>query len=81
MSNQGVFNLLSVCKKDHTRTDYRKADKVRPGIWYLILACTYLVISIWSLYFVCTMYVAVKETLCQSAIFVDTVNVGKEEDP
>ena len=42
------FVLLSItgCKKDHTRTDYRKAEKMRPGIWYLILAFGYLLISI-----------------------------------
>ena len=51
--------LSTVCKKDHSRTDYRKADKMRPGIWYLILASGYLAISLWSLYFVCTMHVAV----------------------
>ena len=68
--------LISVtaCKKDHSRTDYRKADKMRPGIWYLILAVAYLLISIWSLYFVCTMYSAVRITLCQSAIYIDTIN-------
>ena len=54
---------------------------MRPGIWYLILAFAYLLISVWSLYFVCTMYVAVNETLCQSAVFVDTINLGKETDP
>ena len=47
------------CKKDHTRTDYRKAEKMRPAVWYLILASAYLVLSIWSLYFVCSMYAAV----------------------
>ena len=37
---------------------------MRPGIWYLILALGYLLVSIWSLYFVCTMYVAVRATVC-----------------
>ena len=70
-----------VCKKDHTRTDYRKAEKMRPGIWYLILAVGYLLISIWSLYFVCTMFVAVTKTICASATFVDVISDGKETDP
>ena len=52
------------CKKDHSRTDYRKADKMRPGIWYLILAFAYILISIWSLYFVCSMYFSVQKTIC-----------------
>ena len=26
------------------------------------------------------MYVAVKDTICQSAVFVDTVNIGKAEE-
>ena len=55
---------VTVCKKDLKRTDYRKADKMRPGIWYLILAVAYLIISCWSTYFVCTMYVAVNDTIC-----------------
>ena len=54
---------------------------MRPGIWYLILAVAYLLISIWSLYFVCTMYSAVRITLCQSAIYIDTINQGKSSDP
>ena len=54
---------------------------MRPGIWYLILAFAYLIISCWSLYFVCTMYAAVIETLCKSAQFADTVNMGYDTDP
>jgi len=49
---------------------------MRPGIWYLILAFAYLTISIWSLYFVCTMYVAVEQTLCKNAAFVDSIVMG-----
>ena len=71
---------VTVCKKDLKRTDYRKADKMRPGIWYLILAIAYLIVSCWSLYFVCTMYIAVKKTVCESATFVDVINMGYEED-
>lgn len=51
---------------------------MRPGIWYLILASGYLAISLWSLYFVCTMYIAVQNTLCKSAVFVDTINIGEQ---
>ena len=54
---------------------------MRPGIWYLVLAFAYLGISCWSLYFVCTMYAAVVDTLCKSSEFVDTVNVGYATDP
>ena len=75
------LTFSEVYKKDHTRTDFRKAQKMRPGIWYLILASAYLIITCWSLYFVCTMYAAVILTLCKSALFVDTVNVGYETDP
>ena len=74
------LTFITACKKDHSRTDYRKADKMRPGIWYLILASTYLVITIWSLYFVCSMYFSVQDTICQSATFVDTINMGKETE-
>lgn len=68
-------------KKDPTRSDYRKADKIRPGVWFIILAVLYLGLTAWALYFACTMYVTVKETICKSAVFVDTVNVGKQEKP
>ena len=51
---------------------------MRPGVWYLILATTYLGLALWSLYFACTMYVTVKDAICESARFVDTVNIGKE---
>ena len=54
-----TFENCLGCKKDHSRTDYRKAEKMRPGIWYLILASGYLLITIWSLYFACTMYASV----------------------
>lgn len=54
---------------------------MRPGIWYLILAFAYLLISIGSLYIACTMYVAVSKTICSSATFVDTVNLGFATDP
>ena len=76
-----MLGLSAVWKIDHSRTDYRKVEKMRPGVWYLILAIAYLLISIWSLYFVCTMYVSVSKTLCMSAEFVDTINEGKVTDP
>ena len=71
-----VRSCGSACKRDITRSDYRKADKVRPGVWYLALALVYLGISLWSIYFACSMYTSVRESLCQSANFVDTVNLG-----
>ena len=51
---------------------------MRPGIWYLILAFGYLAISIWSLYFVCSMFETVRDTICKSALFVDSINFGAE---
>ena len=51
---------------------------MRPGVWYLILAVGYFAISIWSLYFVCTMYASVQDSICKSASFVDVVNAGRE---
>ena len=38
-------------------------------------------LSVWSLYFASTMYVSVKDAICKSAVFVDTMNVGKAEEP
>lgn len=51
---------------------------MRPGVWYLILAVGYFAISIWSLYFVCTMFASVQDSICKSASFVDVVNAGRD---
>ena len=68
--------MWAVWKKDPVRSDYRKADKLRPLIWYLVLATAYLAVTAWSLYMVCTLYVVVTDSLCHGATFTDTINLG-----
>ena len=69
------------CKKDHTRSDYRKAEKLRPAIFYLIFSTLLMALTIWSIYTMSFIFEMSRGTLCKGSIFMDTINMGKKEDP
>jgi hypothetical protein len=48
-----VRKCCRFCKKDHTRSDYRKSEKMRPAIWYLVMSALLFFLALWSLYSVC----------------------------
>ena len=64
------------CKRDHTRSDYRKEEKNRPGVWYLICGVLMLITDLLILYEMTNVFFYTNETLCKEAIFVDTINIG-----
>ena len=65
------------CKKDHTRSDYRKAEKNRPGVWYLICAVFMILVQMSIMFELTNVYFFSKDTLCKEAKFIDIVNIGK----
>ena len=77
-----LFRLIPPlgCKKDHTRTDYRKEEKNRPGVWYLIIAVLMMIVDLLLLYEITNVFFYSKETLCKEAIFADTINIGRKKD-
>ena len=53
-------SCCKVCKKDYTRSDYRKEEKNKPGIWYLIVAVLMLLIDLVILFELVNVYFITK---------------------
>ena len=43
-------SCCKACKKDFTRSDYKKWEKNKPGIWYLILAILMVVVDLFIIF-------------------------------
>ena len=72
-------SCCKVCKKDYTRSDYRKEEKNKPGIWYLIVAVLMLLIDLVIMFELVNVYFITKQTICNEAIYIDAINLGLDK--
>ena len=76
-----AFNLSKLylgCKKDHTRTDYRKADKNRPGVYYLVCGVLMLIVDMLIIYQTINVFFYTSDSICKEAKFIDSINIGTD---
>ena len=74
------MNLFIACKKDHTRSDYRKAEKNRPGVWYLICASIMILLQFLIMFELGNVFFFARDSLCKEAKVIDVINIGRPLD-
>ena len=74
------MNLFIACKKDHTRSDYRKAEKNRPGVWYLICASIMILLQFLIMFELGNVFFFARDSLCKEAQLIDIINIGRPLD-
>lgn len=67
-----------MCKLDFTRTDYRKHEKIIPGIWFLNFNVFALVLVGLALYQFTNMWFFFANTFCLALDFVNTLKVQSQ---
>ena len=82
VSESGFLNLaiFIACKKDHTRSDYRKAEKNRPGVWYLICASFMIILQLLIMFELGNVFFFARDSLCKEAKVIDVINIGRPLD-
>ena len=82
VSENGFHNmkLFIACKKDHTRSDYRKAEKNRPGVWYLICAFIMILLQFLIMFELGNVFFFARDSLCKEAQLIDIINIGRPLD-